>query len=144
MTQPAPPGLAIGKLRLVWLAFLAAPLLYFVVAAWITTTGGAGAGVDPELRQWVAIFVGMFSALTVLFVMLFRQVLASFTGGIYSTWCLLRWAFLEAIAIYGLVQVIALGLDLFVASAFFVLSLGTLAMIGPSEGDRQAYLELVE
>lgn len=142
MIQAGPTGIDPPRLRLMWLVFLLAPVIYLVVA--ILVMGGLEPpALDPELLRWITIFLSMLSGLEILFVLLFRQILAAVARGNYRNYCLVRWAILESIAVYGLVLVL-LGQELFVASAFCILSLGMLAMTGPAEGDRQSFLELVE
>jgi hypothetical protein len=119
------------RLRRIWLAFLAAPLLYGVVLALV---GDVATNVDPELLQWLTIFLGVFAGCELLVVFLVRPLIVGITGSSYTNYCIVRWALLESIAVFGLV-VRFLGGSLTAAAIFIALSLAMIAITGPKQDE---------
>jgi hypothetical protein len=124
-------------LPIIWAAFLVATLVYGLVG-WIV----AGSGRKPlnlELLHWIQIFLGMTSGLLVLTTFLLRQAIAALSGRKYRNYCVVRWAMLETIGIFGLVQTI-LGGKFEVMLIFVAVSLLSLSAARPGPSDRAAFL----
>lgn len=108
-----------AKLGVIWAAML---LAVFVYAALAFTLGGQYAvTLDQELQGWILVFLAMTAGLHVLVTLLLRQILAALSRGNYVTYCILRWALMEGIAIYGLVLAF-LGVDMGIWSIFFAVA----------------------
>ena len=101
---------------------------------------GRTATVDRELENWILVFLAMTAGLHVLVVFLLRQMIAAIARSSYVTYCILRWALMESVGIYGFVLAV-IGVDLLVVSLFFAVSLMLLAASNPGANDRAVFVE---
>ena len=131
MTASSRPQLDLGRLRIIWLAFLTAPLIYALV---LVLVGQVVTDIEPELLQWLTIFLGVFAFCEILVVFLVRQLIVGITRENYQSYCIVRWALLESIAIFGLILRF-LGGSVAAAAAFVGLSLALIAITGPKEDE---------
>lgn len=125
------------KLGLIWAAMLLAPVVYAVLAMLVAPT--AKVTIDRELRTWIMIFLSMTAGLHVLTTLLLRQALAALSKARYSTYCILRWALMEGIGIYGLVLAL-LGVGIGITAFFFAVSLLMLGAARPGPADRAVFV----
>lgn len=123
------------KLRIIWAAFCIAVLSYGVVA-WVVKP--VGNGIEPEILRWLSILLGMAAALQILVILLLKQLIANVSGGSYVSYCILRWALLEAIPVYGLVLRF-LGASLLLFILFAVVAMVFLLVNPPNEEDRAQF-----
>ena len=126
-----------SKLPWIWAAMMLSIVLYAVLTA--TVVPGRTHVVDQELETWLLIFLAMGSGLHVLVVFLLRQMIAAVAHGSYVMYCVLRWALMEGIGVYGLVLSV-LGVDLGVTAIFYGVSLLLLASSGPGRSDRAVFV----
>ena len=123
-------------LSTIWAAFLMASLIYGAVG-WFVGQGDR-TPINLEILNWVQIFLGLAALPILLTVFLLRQLLAAVTRHSYRNYCIVRWALLELIAVFGLVQFLLGGhfevLLIFIAVA--VLSLGAAR---PGASDQAAW-----
>lgn len=88
-------------------------------------------------------FLSVAAGLHMLTALLLRQVLASFTGGRYLVFCILRWSLMEGIGIYGLVCAF-LGVNAWIHVIFYVVALALLANARPGGLDREIFVRQFE
>jgi hypothetical protein len=133
----AQPGVDEKPLPVIWAAFLAATVVYGGLG-WLLDES-RGAPVNLEILHWVQIFLGMGSGLIILTTFLLRQALAGLSRGSYRIYCIVRWALLESIAVFGLVQFF-LGGHVEVLLLFVAVSALGLGAARPGPSDRAAWL----
>lgn len=126
------------NLKFVWFAFLNACLIYAVIAYFVGSDRQDP--VELSIRNWLLTFAAMASGLQILTVFLLRQAIAGLTRGNYRVYCIVRWALLEAIAIYGLV-LFFMGLDLSIAIIFLAAAGLAIGAVRPGGTDRAAFVE---
>jgi hypothetical protein len=97
------------------------------------------ASFDPELSQWIMVFAAMTAGLHLLCLVMLKQVLAHMVGGRYLNYCVLRWALIEGIALYGLI-VGLVGYGPRWTVGFFGLAAWLLWLERPIESDRRLFL----
>ena len=112
-------------------------VLYAVLTA--TVVPSRTQAVDQELETWLLIFLAMGSGLHVLVVFLLRQMIAALSRASYVVYCVLRWALMEGIGVYGLLLSV-LGVDLGITAIFYAVSLLLLASSGPGRSDRAVFV----
>jgi len=117
----------LARLRVIWSAFLIAPLMYGALI-WLLKPGSS---VDPELERWIAVFLGVAAGIQLLVVFVLKQMIVGVTGDDYRKYCIVRWALVESIGVYGLVQHF-LGADWLVPVAFVLLSFIMTITMAPS------------
>lgn len=130
---------AIARLRIIWMALMTAVVVYGVVG--FVVSRRAGAEVPAELRGWIEIFLAILAGIHLLVALFLKQMVAGVSGGRYLTYCILRWALVEAIGLFGLVLAILQSTPT-VYGAFLVASLGCLLLMPPREAETQAVREL--
>lgn len=118
----------LSRLRMIWTAFLFAPLLYGLLIFFVKSGNAPG---NPEILRWAAIFLGLMAGIQLLVVFVLKQMIAGLTKDNYRAYCIARWAIVETIAIYGLVQHF-LGAEWFVPTAFVLLSFMMTITMQPS------------
>ena len=126
-----------SKLPWIWVAMMLSIVLYAVLTA--TVVPSRTQVVDQELENWLLIFLAMGSGLHVLVVFLLRQMIAALSRASYVVYCVLRWALMEGIGVYGLLLSI-LGVDLGITAIFYAVSLLLLASSGPGRHDRAVFV----
>ena len=126
-----------SKLPWIWAAMMLSIVLYAVLTA--TVVPSRTQIVDQELETWLLIFLAMGSGLHVLVVFLLRQMIAALSRASYVVYCVLRWALMEGIGVYGLLLSI-LGVDLGITAIFYAVSLLLLASSGPGRHDRAVFV----
>lgn len=133
----AQPGIDEKPLPVIWAAFLASALIYAGLGWLLKDTRGAS--VNQEILHWAQIFLGLGSGSIVLTTFLLRQALAALSGRSYRNYCIVRWALLESIAVFGLVQFF-LGGQFEVLLLFVAVSALTLGAARPGAADRAAFV----
>lgn len=128
-------------LPVIWIAMMFAIVAYGVVA-WAVAPRIA-APVDQTIENWILLFLSMTAGLHILVVFLLRQMIAALAKSSYVTFCVIRWALMESIGIYGLVLVFV-GVDPWIAGAFLAVALMLLASAKPGEGDRAVFVRQYE
>jgi F0F1-type ATP synthase membrane subunit c/vacuolar-type H+-ATPase subunit K len=123
-------------LSIIWAAFLSSVVLYGVVG-WILGQGDR-APINLEILNWVQIFLGLSSLPILLTVFLLRQLMAAVTRGSYRNYCIVRWALLETIAVFGLVQFL-LGGHFEVLLIFLAVAALSIGAARPGAADRAAW-----
>lgn len=136
--DPARPDPEEKPLHIIWAAFFVASVFYAAVGWFLDQSERTP--VNQEILNWVQIFLGMSSGLLILTVFLLRQLLAALSRGSYQTYCVIRWAMLETIAVFGLFQFI-LGGHFEVLLLFLAVSMLALGAARPGLSDRAAYLD---
>jgi tellurite resistance protein TehA-like permease len=127
------PSLAVA--RLVWLAFMAAILFYAVIAFVVfEPTRSANASLT-----WILLIFALISAASLAGVFAFPRPLIR-QAETYFTACMIRWAMLEAIGVYGVLARI-LGAAPTHCAMFLGVSLVGLSLVGPSEDGRRQFQE---
>ena len=126
-----------SRLGIIWIAMMVAVLLYGGLA--YVFGPKRALGLDRELETWITIFLAMGSGLHVLVVFLLRQMIAALSGARYLIYCVLRWALMETVAVYGLVLAF-LGVGFGITSMFFALSLLLLGSARPGPADRAVFV----
>ncbi len=126
-------------LPVIWAAMLLAVFLYAALSYYLESRPPLLLEVD--LQHWALVFLGMSSGLHVLTAFLLRQAIAALTKGSYVGYCIVRWALLEAIGVYGFVLAM-LGVDFAVTSIFFMAGLLTIGGTRPGATDREAFVGL--
>lgn len=124
-------------LQIMWAAFLVSTIIYAAIG-WVLGRGGERTQLNREILGWVQVFFGMSAGLIVLTVFLLRQLLAAVTRHNYQTYCLVRWAMLEMIAMFGLVQFV-LGGPFEVLLIFLALTLLSLGAARPGLSDHAGW-----
>jgi len=133
--QQVQPGES--KLPWIWIAMMVSIVLYAVLT--VTVVPSRTQVVDQELETWLLIFLAMGSGLHVLVVFLLRQMIAALSRASYVVYCVLRWALMEGIGVYGLLLSV-LGVDLGITAIFYAVSLLLLASSGPGRSDRAVFV----
>jgi len=126
------------KLPLLWGAFTVAVVVYAVLA-FLLAPRYSIEFTDRELRGWLLMFLAVTGGLHMLTALLLRQILASFTGGRYLVYCMLRWSLMDGIGVYGLICAI-LGVDAWIHSIFYVVALALLLGARPGGDDRAIFV----
>ena len=124
------------SLSILWAAFLLTVVLYGVVG-WILGQGDR-TPINLEILNWVQIFLGLASLPILLTVFLLRQLMAAVTRGSYRNYCIVRWALLETIAVFGLVQFL-LGGHFEVLMIFLAVAALSIGAARPGAADRAAW-----
>jgi len=130
------PGPDESPLMGIWAAFLVGTAMYALVG-WLI--GDARAMINLEILHWAQIFLGLACLPIILTVFLLRQLLAAVTRGRYLNYCIVRWALLELIAVFGLVQFL-LGGDFEVLLLFVAVSVLCIGATRPGAADRAAWV----
>ena len=125
------------QLGVIWAALLFSVALYALLAA--TVVDGFAATIDRELQGWILVFLAMTAGLHMLVTLLLRQLIAALSRGSYTTYCILRWALMEGIAVYGLVLAL-LGVDIGITSIFFAVALLLLGASRAGATDRAVFV----
>ena len=125
------------KLGVIWVAMLASVVVYLGLA--LTVAPAWSLSIDGELKGWILVFLAMTAGLHVLVTLLLRQLLAALTRGSYVAYCVLRWALMEAIAVYGLVLAF-LGVGIGITSIFFAVSVLLLGASRAGATDRAVFV----
>jgi hypothetical protein len=123
-------------LSILWAAFLLTVAVYGVVG-WILGQGDRRP-INLEILNWVQIFLGLASLPILLTVFLLRQLVAAVTQGSYRNYCIVRWALLETIAVFGLVQFL-LGGHFEVLLIFLAVAALSIGAAKPGAADRAAW-----
>ncbi len=125
------------KLGVIWAAMLGAVVLYAMLA--LTVAPRVGQSLEGELQGWILVFLAMTAGLHVLVSLLLRQLLAALSKGSYVAYCILRWALMESIAVYGLILAF-LGVGIGITSIFFAVSLLLLGAARAGATDRSVFV----
>ncbi|MGE0821795.1 MAG: hypothetical protein AB7G75_26495 [Candidatus Binatia bacterium] len=132
--QETPAGQAGLPLRILWSAFVGAVCVYIVVAYVLRQqTGQALATID---RDFMTPIFAVAAVIITLFIFSGAKVLAKALD--YQVYCLVRWALLEAIGLFGLVLAL-IGASLTVAGSFFGWALLSLFRVQPTPEDQRQY-----
>jgi hypothetical protein len=107
------------------------------VVGWILGQGDRRP-INLEILNWVQIFLGLASLPILLTVFLLRQLVAAVTQGSYRNYCIVRWALLETIAVFGLVQFL-LGGHFEVLLIFLAVAALSIGAAKPGAADRAAW-----
>jgi len=129
------------SLTAIWIAMMASIVVYGALVWFLAPR--ATLTVEQELEQWILVFLAMTAGLHVLVVFLLRQMIAALARSSYVTFCVIRWAFMEGIGVYGLVLAL-LGVDLTIALVFFAVALMLLASARPGPSDRVVFVRQYE
>lgn len=124
----------LAALRVIWWSIAGV----MVVFAGVGYLFGPSTPDNPELVHWIGIFLAVSAGIQVLTVVLLRQIVAGVSGGRYLVYCILRWALLEAVAVYGLVLKL-LGASWTWATPFLVVALALHLTMPPSESDEESF-----
>lgn len=125
------------RLGLVWGAMLGGVLVYAALAHFAVPS--LALSLDGELQGWILVFLAMTAGLHVLVTLLLRQLIAALSRGNYVAYCLVRWALMEGIALYGLVLAF-LGVGIGITSLFFAVALLLLGASRAGETDRSVFV----
>ena len=134
LTEPGPEE---KPLNIIWAAFFTASVIYAAVG-WVLNQSPRDP-INQEILNWVQIFLGMSSGLLILTAFLLRQAIASLSRRSYRNYCIVRWAMLETIGVFGLVQFI-LGGHFEVLLLFCAVALLSLGAARPGPADRAAFV----
>ena len=126
-----------SRLSWIWLAMIGAVLLYAALDAWVVRQ--VTLVLERELENWILIFLAMMAGLHVLVVFLLRQMIAALSKFSYVNYCIIRWALMEAVAVYGLVLGF-LGVDFGITSIFHAAAVLLLASARPGPHDRAVFV----
>lgn len=126
-----------SKLDVIWVAMLLAVFVYAAIA--FTLGGRYSVEIDREIQGWILVFLAMTAGLHVLVTLLLRQLIAALARGNYVAYCVVRWALMEGIAIYGLVLAF-LGVDMGVWSIFFAVAVLLLGASRAGATDRAVFV----
>jgi len=129
----------LSTLRVIWLAIAGAVLVFGVVAA----LAGRDRPDNPELVHWIGIFLAVSAGIQILTAVLLKQLIAGVSGGRYLVYCILRWALVEAVAIYGLVLKL-LGASWLWAGAFLGLGLLLHLSMPPTVAEEAGFADDLE
>ena len=124
-------------LSLIWAAFLMATLMYAGIGWFLGQ--GERTPINLEILNWVQIFLGLAALPILLTVFLLRQLLAAVTRRSYRNYCIVRWALLELIGVFGLVQFI-LGGHFEVLLIFVAVAALAIGAARPGASDRAAWV----
>jgi len=116
-----------SKLRRLWLPFLTSLPIY---AAILFLVDSGSSSSNPGFLRMFTIVLGTLAFAELLFVFLAKGLLASLTGGNYQTFCIVRWALLESIAVFGLILHFV-GASAMTGLVFLAVALATLVISGP-------------
>lgn len=117
----------VDRLRLIWIAFVTASVIYGLIAWFLQTTVS---NADFPIRTIITV-AGVFAGLMIVMAFLLKPMLVAMSGGSYTNFAVIRWAFIEAIGPIGIILKV-LGADLMTALAFIALSGILLATMPPS------------
>ncbi len=133
----AKPGPEEKPLHIIWAAFFVATLVYAGVG-WVLDQRPRDP-LNQEILNWVQIFLGMSSGLLILTAFLLRQIIAALSQRSYRRFCIIRWAMLETIGVFGLVQFV-LGGHFEVLLLFIAVATLSLVAARPGLADRAAFV----
>lgn len=129
------------SLPVIWIAMMVSIVVYAAVAWFfgpdLTLT------LDKEAEGWLLTFLAMSAGLHVLVVFLLRQMIAAVSRSSYTTFCVIRWALMEGIGLYGLVLAL-FGVDVLIAMLFFAVALMLIASAKPGPTDRAVFVRQYE
>ena len=125
-------------LQILWAGMLGSVVVYGVVVAIMMQQGSVGEGTLGETELWT--MTGVFAAVSLS--MIGATIFADkiFPVGDYVTFCILRWALLEAVGVFGLV-LFFLGAPVVVWAAFMGVGFLAIAMHYPGDTDARRFLE---
>jgi hypothetical protein len=111
----------------------------YVAVGFAVGDRAGGIDLDRELRTWLKVFLSIAAGLHVLTALLLRQAIAGLSSGRYVNYCIIRWALMEGIAVYGLILKI-LGADWTISGIFFAVAAVLLFSAQPGEDDRRVFV----
>lgn len=133
--QIVQPGEA--RLTAIWIAMTFSILVYAGLT-WFVFPGRT-VTIEQQIEQWILVFLAMSAGLHVLVVFLLRQMIAALARSSYVVYCVLRWALMEGVGVYGLVLAL-FGVDPLVASIFYAVAIMLMAAAKPGPSDRAVFV----
>jgi hypothetical protein len=123
--------------RLIWFAMLAASVLYAILAVFVRSSGQQLV-LEPAALRWLSIGASVLAGTQLLVLFVFKQLLVKMSAGRYRSYCILRYAWTEAIAIYGLIQAF-MGQGMPISLAFIGFAFMMLLTMAPSDAEAEEF-----
>lgn len=135
MTEPDASARQVPTARILWAALLASIVVYALVAANVRPD----APPEADLDVLTAIFAAAAASTLVASALVSRALVRQ--GAPYVTYCVLRWALAESVAVFGLVLTF-MGASPRVGHAFFAVSALAILLQPPGGRDLERFREL--
>jgi hypothetical protein len=117
----------VDKLRLIWIGFVVVTFSYALIARFLSPLEAK----EPGFLRMAVIVAAIISGTMIVVTFLMKSMLASMTRGSYTSFAIVRWAFIESMGPLGIILKI-FGADTTTALAFILLSGVLLATMPPS------------
>ncbi len=126
------------QLRMVWVVFLGTTITMIPLALFV---GSGEYDLTDDIVPWTAAFLCVLAGIQLLTVFLLKPMVAGMCGGKYQTYCVLRWAMLESISVYGLLLIL-MGMTWLVPGILMVAAVGAMFLVIPSAEEADSFAEL--